>query len=286
MEILARPPSTDCLEVPKVYSSTFGRSAVIAANADKAIDKDTNNKDRIVLKGEWIEIQAGEVPPEVPGDILVGTLALRSLSSELKRARRHLSKLDEEQRETLDEYCYRYVPQQIRQSRKSTSKARWSDWLAKGADNNQLLDFLEWNVAEVEDEQSDPELEQELQNEREEYKNAVLQGINDGWLHTDAYQALMKVDDVNIYVGDLFNTVLNNMRGYHDQRYGHVVIASRKVAQLDSSESYVPVIAKHELNHAVLASGEVDGATRQLPSTSQAPLILANRKLSTRKIGL
>jgi hypothetical protein len=61
------------------------------------------------------------------------------------------------------------------------------------------------------------------------------------------------VDDIKVYIGDVFSTLLEDMHGYHPQGAQYVVVSEReRLKGRRNTGVMLRRTLKHELNHAVL----------------------------------
>lgn len=167
--------------------------------------------------------------------------------------------LDEEGVMMLDNYCAISAPDSIQAAKSLTEADRsvhWGTWLGEMADDEQLLEFLRWNVDKTRKQQSDPAIGLEVEAQRVAYKEGIRRGISEGWLHPDAVAAIAEADGIKVYMGDIFDTSLKGFGGYHEGNTDYVVIAvtdgfsSSNLRIVKNVQAYTA----HELNHAVLGS--------------------------------
>ncbi|HZL08293.1 MAG TPA: hypothetical protein VFC50_03805 [Candidatus Dormibacteraeota bacterium] len=141
-----------------------------------------------------------------------------------------------------------------RQPKKERRDISWADWLGQEANDQQLLNFLQWHVAAIEKHQADPEVQAEVDAQRSAYKSGLAKAIEEGWLHEGAEAAIKKVDGVRVYTGDIFDTILQDMGGYHVRGTDAIVIAAPDDlgSEGHAKTHRIKRAAKHEFNHAVL----------------------------------
>lgn len=121
-------------------------------------------------------------------------------------------------------------------------ESSWRTWLSTEASDEYLINFLQWHVNTMEQRAIDPEVQQKHELSRKKYKESLAVGIREGWLHEDAQEAIAKTDEIHIYEGDIFDTFLKDIGGYHTAGSKDVVLG------LAVGQASV----NHELNHAVL----------------------------------
>jgi hypothetical protein len=181
----------------------------------------------------------------------------------LQTTRVKISNLSKRQTPILERYCSVDVPDAISAHKSSKEKElgknyAWQEWLSEGTNDLELRAFLEWHVGHIEEQQIDPNVQAEIEAQKELYKDRLQQAVNDGWLHPNATEAIDKVDGVKVFVGDVFDTLMQERGGYHERGSNEIVIASA----IDDYENMIidePGLIEnirkhtdHELNHAVL----------------------------------
>lgn len=201
------------------------------------------------------------------------------VGKQLSGIRQRLLGLEPKQRDVLEDYCQSSVPDFLldvkdhvagndrnvswigwlgrrARSKKASAKTSWADWLGEGASDEQLLNFLQWHVAAIEKHQTDPEVQAEIEAQRSAYKSGVVKAVEEGWLHEDAMAAVKKVDGIAVYTGDIFDTLLQEMGGYHTRGTDYVIVAApddlSEDDDMDTKVWNMRRAAKHELNHALL----------------------------------
>lgn len=214
--------------------------------------------------------------PELP-DIHAATLGYRAVAfskrasdpsapegiaheftDELDKTRLKLSELDERQQDLLNKYCSdaaSKILRKIHPEKKQNDSVNWGEWLANVADDNQLLEFLEWHVDKIIKHQTAPAVQSEIYAQKARYKTSLRNAIDDGWLHEEAAQAIDKVDGTNVYIGDIFDTLMQERGAYHLRGTSFVVIAgSSDPVKLNSTTAQRELWKNigHELNHAVV----------------------------------
>ena len=209
----------------------------------------------------------------------------KNTKAELARTRGILGKLTESERELVDEYLDKsaspflqdlYVRQfagrrkLINLANQASNElspdqpeadmidASWTEWLANSATDEQLTNFLQWHVNTIAEQNRsrNPAIAEAIKHKRQQYKQAVAQGITDGWLSKDAQKAIAEVDGIDVYMGDHFDTVVREMGGYHIDGKDFVVVGQgtgkTKAARTRSAVHHINITASHEWNHAVL----------------------------------
>lgn len=214
--------------------------------------------------------------PELP-DIHAATLGYRAVAlsrrtydtgtpegtshefiNELDKTRLKLSQLDERQQDLLSKYCSdaaSKILHKIHPDKKQNDSINWGEWLANDANDNQLSAFLEWHVSKIEKHQTSTMIQSEIARQKADYKTNLRDAIDDGWLDEQAAQAIDKVDDIQVYIGDIFDTLMQERGGYHVPGTKFIVIgASSEPKKLNviTAQGQLWRVTKHELNHAVL----------------------------------
>lgn len=189
-------------------------------------------------------------------------LALTMRNQFLDKTRQRLADLNDEQKQELDTYLDASAGSFLSRISEREIVAEgdlmesWSTWLAGKADDEQLVNFLQWHVHTIAEQQSSDVFTERIKAEKESYKAAVQKGINQGWIHPEAERILSRVDDIDVYVGDVFDTILKSREAYHTRGTSVIVLgqgygrekAERNNHLAETTSAYL----KHELNHAVL----------------------------------
>jgi hypothetical protein len=238
------PPDTPKDPVPGVHHETLGYMAVAhlhnaAANYQEA---DLNQEDPYV-------VQALEQEAET-------SLALMSVH--LGYDRQKVTGLNSMQANILENFCDSSVPQSLRDHKQRMHRdVSWKTWLGGGADDKELRAFLEWHVDNLREQQQNPEVQSAIEAQRELYKLGLASGVREGWLDDDALAAARAVDHVKVYIGDVFDTLMQDRGGYHMRGTSEIVIAAQINSQIGEAEDenllgVIKDYAGHEFNHAVL----------------------------------
>lgn len=194
---------------------------------------------------------------------------LEALISEIGGVRMRMAGLTRSQAAKLDEYCETSVPEEIKEMKGSKVDAvSWQAWMLT-ASPDQLMSFLQWHVGSLQEQQKSPEFEASVNRETEKLKLGISRGLRGRWLDEDAEAAIDAVDYVEVYVGDVFDTLMQDRGGYHIRGTQYVVIAApvdlinNPTQGLEQSIRYALL---HELGHAVIGEFEqtwLDEATDQ-----------------------
>lgn len=174
----------------------------------------------------------------------------------LEAARQTLLNLPETGQKYIERYCEKQAPDFFRTVKRGSGgeNLSWTSWLGNAANDEQLLNFLQWHTDRLERQQTNPYTTRLIEKERAKYKAGLRLGIDKGWLHPDAQTALEEVEDIKVYLGDYFDTTMREWGGYHIRGSDRVVIASAhgKKWQRRQLKKEIKRAANHEFNHAVL----------------------------------
>lgn len=207
--------------------------------------------------------QVAESPPATLLDIHPDTLGYQAVQEPpssggrlvaLGIVRDVLQETEHDHADRFDQFCDANVPLDLQASKNAYGDPdiSWIAWLIRGTSNQELMDFLTWNVDSVREQQADDEFQETLEDERQIFKRGVAEGLQDGWLHPDFEVAITGVDKLNIYVGDGYNTYAKGREGYHTRGTKDVVIGGAKrllTTGFDSLYTNTRQIAGHELTH-------------------------------------
>lgn len=198
------------------------------------------------------ELRGGRpIPPDVDVNMSF------SVTTALERARQVVADIDPAHDRAMSTYCRVSAPPEIVEAAGGRASTEWRRWLSEGANDDQLLEFLQWNYDAMLAMQNDPRVQMEIARQKADYKQALARGIQEGWLHPDANEAIGDVDEAHIYIGDPFDTYFRDVAGYY--RYGAdwVVVAGERfnASWRSGVLSQLARVGKHEINH--LALGEL-----------------------------
>jgi hypothetical protein len=215
---------------------------------------------RTAVELEQMAAKPGLEPWEVGYKTKYSRIHFEQMRKKLPEIKKEISKLTLVQAKILEDYCELTVPDAIKDQKKNhpLSDSPWQVWLGGDATEEELLGFLEWHVGWIEAQQQDPEVTAAFNAQKELYKTQLLATLDtEYWLHEDAAEALTKIDEIKMYAGDVFDTWMNGILGYHEPGSTEIVIAAD--TRLDAEGNHMKGIIKnieeaafHELNHAVL----------------------------------
>jgi hypothetical protein len=162
--------------------------------------------------------------------------------------------IDEAHDEGMNRYCHVSAPLHLVKACEESDSPHWRRWLTDGASDDQLLEFLYWNYDAMLAMQNDRDVQAEIGRQKADYKVEVARGIEEGWLHPDAANAIDEVDGVSIYIGDPFDTYFQDRLGYYIPGADWVVVAGErfKATWRSGVLAQLKNISRHEINHAVL----------------------------------
>lgn len=225
-----RIQSPSLVEASELHPSTFGLylSEYARLDAISSVDPDCNGK-----------VKSAEIKDTI------------------SRARHYLDDIDEHYEDHFDGLFEIFVPSFVKQGYKeSYEKGNLStkrDWLVSEATDEQLANVAQHHIYAQSSLQRAPEVKEAIENQKEQFKNRVSAAVTNGWLHTDALLSVAKSDEVNIYIGDAFDTVYKGRSGYHDPEKNEIVVAGRygHKTGLKETTNNINNALKHELSHAV-----------------------------------
>lgn len=183
-------------------------------------------------------------------------------NEELAGVRTRVMQLNPNQAELLNAYCEQNVPKLLKKPKDKQGSDSWSNWLGEQASQQQLLSFLKWHASFIEAHQTDPDVQAEIEVQKELYKmrlhrDVVIEGQD--WLHPNAEAAIEKVEGLQVYIGDIFDTIMQERLGYHLSDTSKIIIAPLSGLHIKpDKKGEAPALvnirqtAPHEFTHAVL----------------------------------
>ena len=86
---------------------------------------------------------------------------------------------------------------------------------------------------------------------RENYKQRMQELVANGTLPASVLDRLKRVDDIPVYLGDEFSTVMRRLNGHHTPGKGRIVIGVDLFTNPKSDRNAEDVFG-HEMNHAII----------------------------------
>lgn len=154
--------------------------------------------------------------------------------------RQRLHALSPSNRRMLDAHLDEVAPPVFRDK---SDRRDWASQLHE-ASSDRLRGFLDWNAKRTFAINADPEVQAEIKERRNHYKQLIGRAIMLRRLPEHAEGALAAAGHVPILVGDIFTVQMCNRGGVYHPKENVVVIGEREP----------PRLVEHELNHAVLGS--------------------------------
>lgn len=187
----------------------------------------------------------------------LGLLAVQAVTEadrgfQLHLVRARLTDMPHYQAERFSALCDEAVPDDLLADKEAdNSEDLWNQWLLRGAGDQQLMNFLKWNVEMIWQQQNDDRFGAMIEAQKAAFKESVKVGITGGWLHPDFEQAAYGVDSLSVFVGDAFNTGSKDYGGFHNTGTNEIVIAGSKSFEDGFGNLYgrIPGVAQHEFFH-------------------------------------
>jgi hypothetical protein len=171
--------------------------------------------------------------------------------------------------ELLDAYIDSFIGQEFDDAynRGDTDYEDIVTWLGAGiemggASDVELFTFLSRHVQHIERQRQSPETREVVDKTKQLFAEDIQNAVAAGWLSSHALDKLGKVKDVNIVVGDVWDTFLQNHQAYHVDGKSYIVIGQNigvgatKEDLLENIRRSLP----HEFCHLLFDDG------RELPA--------------------
>jgi hypothetical protein len=256
-----------CREViPRSYSKTFGRSAVMANAIQLYMDFAKSSVESEMSDNEFYDII---LPDRDVGNRTTEALSTSKdwydrqiqlngadLADGLATARQELADLDRYGVGSLDMYMDLSAPPLLRYARTAAeySQFSWSDWIKDGASDEELLNILEWHNHVVEEQQQNQVVSAEIESNRRATKNAIIALGEAGQVVVNA-EDLSRIDSIQIAIRDSFDTRIASRLGYYSTETDIVLaqgIGRTVQRRIESSKRLIQDILSHEMVHGVL----------------------------------
>jgi hypothetical protein len=209
------------------------------ADAADATFLDTLQADRVEA------IKTSGYDPDTASDLQWGIITEKQLlRDKLDLVRQELATFDEEQQLTLDSLFggTDTMPQFLKgQKPKNVSWAVWLSNNQSGANDEQLLNVLDWHANYIERMNNSSEGEHEVLKVKEEYKRAITEQIAHGNLPSSVQGRLTRIDAIPVKVKSMFAMAYDRNYGQHHKGAKEVYVAN-----LNNQ-----AIINHEFNHAL-----------------------------------
>lgn len=169
----------------------------------------------------------------------------------------------------------------------------WTEWLTRGATDEELMNFAQWHTASVEAMQADPEITSFIHLQKQAYKKGYTRGIEEGYLHPSAKEFVGEVDSLPVIITDLHEGFSGgDIGGYarreqrteivnsniHTQPWGAFLVEPVDEAEMDW---IISEVLGHELNHL---GGEYGPVWVNEALTEHIELVNKNRKNDWEKV--
>ncbi len=172
-------------------------------------------------------------------------------NAELASVRQRLQATNPTERYILDTYWAESASEALF-TISGEDKPDWIAWLAQESSNDQLMQFLDWHVKQLEKKQLDPRFESEIERQRAKFKATVMDGLDSKWLHPNAEAAIDKIDGIQVYRGDIFDTIMQERGGYHARGSNHFVITDTADPRNILGQAQIQSTFFHESGHAAI----------------------------------
>lgn len=165
----------------------------------------------------------------------------------------YFAALPDQEREKLDAYMNRSAPVILHADKFTHAQEEsWADYLSD-IPKKMMISFLKSHIEKLASQQESPDVAAAIVDHRAAYKTRVKEAVEAGKLSSSVARFIDKVDEVKVYIGDYFDTILQDRGGYHQWGSGHIVISAEEALNKDGSvNEHFYRIATHEDNHAIL----------------------------------
>jgi hypothetical protein len=132
---------------------------------------------------------------------------------------------------------------------------RWADWLADEADPSEVYEFMRVHQNKLDIQAQDPRVIEAVAQLKEQYILGVEEMVDRGWYAESALQAIETIEETDIYVGDLWDTMLQGYQGYHNEGQGNWVVVAQGIGVAGAADGIEELVARvpetglHELQH-------------------------------------
>lgn len=260
-------PDSGLDQYPVVHPATYGRSFYsmqVAANLllrDAAQTKRSESTDSAYIAAGTTKPDAAKVDKLLRQGMVKHFERMAASTQEnaaiaLRSDRLTLATLEPHQVEIFEEYCQHSLPEEfIGRKEAAGPDQQWSEWLSDDINTDELEEFIKWHVRHLQDQQTSPETEKKIAYTKDEYAQNVLAAVAAGNLHPDAEAAAQRVQDIDVSIGDVFDTLMQVNGGYHVTGSKAIVVAAPlRARNYLGLGYYIAKVAPHEFNHAVLGT--------------------------------
>jgi hypothetical protein len=225
-----------------IHPDTFGRMAVEAANVEAV---------NVVID-------------RVPEAHLQGFRD--AAAEELGKVRADIASFEPDEARVINGYLNLVAPDLFRKWNKNP-EITWTQWLSgdgigreAAATDAQFTNVLQWHVDLIARQQGDQEFNEDVAHLKEQYKEDVLDAIEDGYLSYAAEHAMDVVDSKPVYIGDVFLTTMKDSYGVYMSDDGTMAVqqgipTNGPGSEIDFLLNGLEESFYHEENHAALEVG-------------------------------
>lgn len=118
--------------------------------------------------------------------------------------------------------------------------------------DSRLLNFLQWHENTIESKNSHPKVLKSIDCRKREYVSAVEDAVAKEWLDSSILDRIARIDEIDVSIGDVFHTLLDDTYAYHTVGTNRVVMAQGERGTIASDTKSTKEHLFHELNHALL----------------------------------
>jgi hypothetical protein len=159
-----------------------------------------------------------------------------------------LSSLTRAEASTFNTYMVQ-APDSLREELGITHDNQWWLKLTYEAPHEQVFKVMQWHTDRLREQQQSPEFQRSVAEFKAFYADKVREGVKEGWLHEHALRFVDEIDDVEIFIGDMFETTLKGLYGYHHEEDGRRVIVLEQGKVVDEHGAIDRYIPTHEMTH-------------------------------------
>lgn len=134
----------------------------------------------------------------------------------------------------------------------------WADWLGTAAPAGEVLDFMAAHRTALLEQVQDPEVHAVIERERAGYIDGIRTMVAGDRMSLHALQAIAKLKSTRILIGDVWDTTLQGVGGYHIEGGPNEVVIAQHIEGRRGYPDRLQVlehVLPHELGHVEFGHG-------------------------------
>ncbi len=176
-----------------------------------------------------------------------------ALMTSINDVRIGLSMLDDREKHVINKYLENYFNVSVLAGSRHDNFVDWLGDQRGGADDHTVLTFLQNHIAEVRSQENSETVQRAIADAMYERYHLEKLGVDESWISRAALSSRQEIFNTKIVIGDVWDTHMRGLDGYHQMGADWVVISQSqkpgKAGQQELARWIKNVLLDHELNH-------------------------------------